>query len=209
VLIDYIATQPGSYEYDANNHIVNTNFYLFNNLLSLYYRFSTQDYSNLVTTEFVTLNYFTQNLAGFRLDFNFINFGAEYEDYKSSILPYHMWRYFVNFQKNVGKKLLFTLNGNIQDYVMLDKPEPEYQKYMDVTGKATYTIYKQTSLNLDLMYRKQTGRGIDLDLLSAKTEIISSINRLYLTVGLEVYKRNYVGEIINFKGTYFKLVRKF
>ena len=92
---------------------------------------------------------------------------------------------------------------------MLSKPEPEYQKYMDITGKAIYTIYKQTSLNLDLMYRKQTGRGIDLDLMSAKTEIISSINRLYLTVGLEVYKRNYVGEIINFKGTYFKLVRKF
>lgn len=209
VQIDYIATQPGAYEYDANSHVVNTNIYLFDNLLSFYYRFSTQDYSNLVTTEFVTLNYFNQNLAGFRLDFDFINGGAEYEDYKSSILPYHMWRYYLNFQKNIGKKLIFMLTGNIQDYVMLDKPEPEYQKYMDFSSKAIYPVYKSTNINLDLMYRKQTGRGIDLDLMTAKAEINSSYNRLYVAAGVEVYKRNYVGETINFKGIYFKLVRKF
>jgi hypothetical protein len=209
ILIDYTATQPGSYEYDANTHVFNTSVYLLDNLLSFYYRFSTQDYSNLVNTEFVTLNYFTQNLAGFRLDYNFLNAGAEYEDYRSSILPYHMWRYYVTLQKNVGKKLMLMLNGNMQDYVMLDKPEPEYQKYLDVTGKAIYTIYGNTNINLDLMYRKQTGRGIDLDLMTAKTEVTTMRNRLYFTVGLEVYKRNYVGEIINFKGTYFKVVRKF
>jgi len=209
ILIDYTATQPGSYKYDANTHVFNTSVYLLDNLLSFYYRFSTQDYSNLVNTEFVTLNYFTQNLAGFRLDYNFLNAGAEYEDYRSSILPYHMWRYYVTLQKNVGKKLMLMLNGNMQDYVMLDKPEPEYQKYLDVTGKAIYTIYGNTNINLDLMYRKQTGRGIDLDLMTAKTEVTTMRNRLYFTVGLEVYKRNYVGEIINFKGTYFKVVRKF
>jgi len=209
IQIDYTATQPGSYKYDANSHVINGGIYLFNNLLSFYYRFSTQDYSNLVTTEFVTLNYFTQNLAGFRIDFDFVNAGAEYEDYKSSILPYHMWRYYLNFQKNVGNKLMFMLSGNIQDYVMLDKPEPEYQKYMDLTAKTIYTIYKNTNINLDLMYRKQNGRGISLDLMTAKTEVTSSVKLLYITVGLEVYKRNYVGEIINFKGTYFKLVRKF
>ncbi|MFA5970869.1 MAG: hypothetical protein WC780_00860 [Lentimicrobiaceae bacterium] len=209
VLIDYTATQPGSYKYDANTHTLNTHIYLLNNKLSFYYRFSTQDYSNLEQTEFVTLNYYTQNLAGFRLDFGFINAGAEYEDYKSSILPYHMLRYYINSQRNFGNKLMLMLNGNWQDYAMLDKPEAEYQRYMDVTGKAIYTISKHTSLNIDLMYRKQTGRGIDLDLLTAKTEVISSINRLFLTLGVEVYKRNYVGEIINFKGTYVKLVRKF
>jgi len=209
VLIDYTATQPGSYEYDANSHVVNSSIYLFNNLLSFYYRFSTQDYSNLVSTEFVTLNYFTQNLAGLRLDFDFINGGAEYEDYKSSILPYHMWRYYVNFQKNFGTKFMFMLTANKQDYVMLDQPEPEYQKYLDFSSKAIYTVYKSTNVNLDLMYRKQTGRGIDLDLMTAKAEINSSFNRLYVAAGVEVYKRNYVGETINFKGIYFKLVRKF
>jgi hypothetical protein len=209
VLIDYTAIQPGSYKYDANINAFNTSVFLFNNKLSVYYRFSKQNYTNLETTEFVTLNYFTQNLVGFRVDFDFINAGAEYEDYQSSILPYHMMRYYVNFQKNLGKKLMFMLNGNMQNYVMLDKPEPEYQNYMDITGKAIYNMFKQTSLNIDLMYRKQIGEGIDLNLYTARTEIISQINLLYLTLGVEVYKRDYVGEVINFRGTYVKIVRKF
>jgi hypothetical protein len=59
------------------------------------------------------------------------------------------------------------------------------------------------------MYRKQTGQSIDLNLFTARSEITSQINLLYLTLGVELYKRDYVGEVINFKGTYVKIVRKF
>jgi len=209
VLIDYLATQAGTYKYDANSHALSSNLYLLNNLLSFYYRFSTQDYSNLEKTDFVMLNYFTQNVAGCRLDLKFINAGAEYENYKSSILPYHMTRYYVNFQKEIGKKVMLMLNGNLQDYVMLNEAETRNQKYLDITGRLIYSFVKQTHLDVDLMYRKQSGRGIDLDLLTSRSEVTSVVNRLYLSVGVELYRRNYVGEKINFKGTYFKIVRKF
>ena len=209
VLVDYSATQQGSYKYVANSQAFASTITLFKNILSFNYRFSTQDYSNIEKTEFVTLNYFTQNIVGCRIDFGFITAGLEYDNYKSSILPYHMMRYFLTFQKNYGNRVTLMLNGNLQDYTMLDQPEPEYQKYMDITGKATYSLFNQTQLNLDLMYRNQKGRGIDLDLLSSKLEVTSTLNRLFLTFGLEVYRRNYVGEIINFKGTYIKLIRKF
>jgi hypothetical protein len=209
VLIDYLATQPGDYKYDTNTHVLTSNVFLLKNLLSLNYRFSTQDYSNLKTTDLVTLNYFTQNLIGCRLDFGFINAGAEYEDYKSSILPYKMLRYYANFQKSYKEKVIFMINGNKQDYVMLDGPEPNHQKYTDITGKIVYSLMKHTSLNIDMMYRKQIGRGIELDLLTGKTELISSINLLFITLGMEVYKRNYVGEQINFKGAYLRISRKF
>jgi len=209
VLVDYTATQPGAYKYDANSHAFNAGVYLLNNLISVYYRFVTQDYTNLEKTEFVTLNYFTQNLVGCRLEYKYISAGVEYDNYQSSILPYRMMRYYLNFQKNYGRNLSVMLNGNMQDYVMLDEAEPKYQKYMDVTGRVIYTLYRQTTLNAEMMYRKQTGRGIDLDLLTAKTEVTSIINRLSITLGLELYRRNYIGEQINFKGAYFKLVRKF
>jgi hypothetical protein len=209
VLITYTAVQPGSYKYDANTHALNASVYLFHNLLSVYYRFSTQDYTNLETAEFVTLNYFTQNLVGARLDFGFVSGGAEYENYQSSILPYRMMKYFVNFQKNFGSHFTGMLNGTLQDYTMLENTEPEYQKYLDVNGKLTYHMVRNTDVNLDLMYRKQTGRGIDLDLLMGKAEVVSAFNRLFVSVGVEVYRRNYVGEQINFKGAYAKLVRKF
>jgi hypothetical protein len=101
------------------------------------------------------------------------------------------------------------LNGNMQDYVMLDEPEPKYQKYTDITGKVVYSFLKHTSLNIDMMYRKQVGRGIDLDLITGKTELISTINFMLIALGMEVYKRNYVGEQINFKGAYIKISRKF
>ena len=101
------------------------------------------------------------------------------------------------------------LNGNMQDYVMLDEPVAKYQKYSDVTGKINYSIFKQTSLNVDLMYRKQSGRGIDLNLVTARTELTSAFSHLQLTLGLELYRQNYIGEIINFNGTYLKISRKF
>ncbi len=209
VLVDYSAAQPGTYKYDANAHAVTSALNLFSNKLVITYRFAIQDYLNLVSTDFVTLNYFTQNQIGCRVDFGFVSAGAEYEDYQSSIIPYKMWRYYVNFQKNLGSRLMAMVNGNMQDYVMLDGPQPVYQKFMDLTGKISYDMFRQTRVNLDLMWRKQEGRGIDLNLLSARAEVTSTFNKLYFTFGAEIYRRNYIGEKINFKGTYIKIVRRF
>lgn len=209
VLIDYYATQPGTYKYGANIQVLNSDIFLFKNILSFSYRFSTQNYINLKETEFITLNYFTQNLFGCRIDFNFMNIGAEYEIYKSSILPYHKILYFVNFQKRLSNELMFMLNGDIQNYEMMEEADANYQKYMNATAKIIYHLIRQTNLNIDLMYRKQTGSNIDLSLITAKTEISSYINNLNLTLGFELYKRNYVGEKINFKSVFVKIIRKF
>jgi len=59
------------------------------------------------------------------------------------------------------------------------------------------------------MYRNQAGRGIDLDLITSKLELTSVVYKIYFTLGLEVYNRNYLGEIINFKGVYVQILRKF
>lgn len=209
VLVDYTATRPGDYRYDAITNAVNVNLYLFKNHLSVYYRFSNQDYFGLHTTDFVTLNYFTQNMAGLRLDLGVVSLGAEHEDYQSSILPYRMTRYYVNYQQNLGERLILLLNGNLQDYVMLNDDESRNQRYIDVSGKVSYNVFRQTNLNMDIMYRNQSGRGIDLDLFTGRAEVTSTINRLYLAGGVEVYRRNYIGEKINFKGAYIKLIRKF
>jgi hypothetical protein len=209
VLIDYYATQPGTYKYDANIQVLNSDIFLFKNILSFSYRFSTQNYINLKETEFITLNYFTQNLFGCRIDFNFMNIGAEYEIYKSSILPYRKVLYFINFQKRLSNELMFMLNGDIQNYEMMEEADANYQKYMNATAKIIYHLIRQTNLNIDLMYRKQSGSNIDLSLITAKTEISSYINNLNLTLGFELYKRNYVGEKINFKSVFVKIIRKF
>ncbi|MBI2966494.1 MAG: hypothetical protein HYY40_01605 [Bacteroidetes bacterium] len=207
VYIDYSATRPGSYRYDTDHHSFAANIILFNRKFEIYYKLSAQDYKNVTETEYQTLNYFTQNTAGSRLDFGIINGGIELEDYKSTLIPYRRIRYFLNIQKKYRENILFTLNGNMQVYHLVN--ENINQEYSDVAGKIAWTVFKQTKLNFDLMYRKQNGTGIDLDMITAKGEITSVIRQLYLTAGLEWYTRNYIGEKINFKGAYLQLSRKF
>jgi hypothetical protein len=209
VFLNYTARQPNSYKYSANDHVFSANVSLLKGKLDIYYRLALQNYTNLENTDYIPLNYFTQNVIGFRLGFNLFSGGAEYEDYKSSILPYRMVRYYLNFQKNFKNRLTVVLNGNMQNYTMLNEPEARVQRYTDITGKVEYIIVRQTKLNLDVMYRKQQGRGIDLDLLTARLELTSVIYKLYVTAGVEVYRRNYIGEKINFKGIYMQISRRF
>lgn len=207
VLVDYTATQPGMYKYDANGHYFSVNLSLFKNRLDLYYKRSSLDFTNLEYTDNLTLNYFDQNIFGGIIDFKFINFGAEYDNYNSTIIPYRMTRYFCNIQKNFNEKALFTLSGNQQNYHLVN--ENVDQVFEDVTGMFAMTIHKQTKFTVDLTYRKQKGLGIDLDLYTAKSEISTRYRQIYLSLGFEIYKRNYVGEKINFRGVTFQVARKF
>lgn len=209
VYMDYSAQLPGSYKYDSDNHAATANITLLKGKVDIYYRLSLQNYTNLENTDFITLNYITQNVVGFRLGFGLLSAGAEYEDYKSSILPYKMIRVYLNLQKNFKNKLVLTLNGNMQNYTMLNEPEARVQQYIDVSAKAEYTIIKQTKVNLDVMYRKQSGRGIDLDLVTARLELTSVIYQLFVKAGVEIYRRDYIGDKINLKGTYIQISRKF
>lgn len=207
VYVDYIAIQPGAYKYDSDNQSFTADVMLFNRKLSVYYKISTQDYFNKNKIEFLTLNYYTQTIKGIRLDFNFINGGAEYEKHNSTLIPFRRLRYFVNIQKNINNKIFVSLNGNMQDYELIN--ENEIQKYSDVTGKIVYSLSKQIRINLDCMYRNQSGRGIDLSMITAKSELIANIRQLNLIFGVEFYKRNYVDENLHFRGTYFSLTRRF
>ncbi len=209
VFIDYRVKQPSSYMYDADNHIFAANVSLLKGKFDIYYRLSLQNYNNLENTDYITLNYFTQNITGFRVSFNLLSGGVEYENYKSSILPYNMIRYYINLQKSFGNKLTVTLNGNMQNYTMLNEPEARLQRYTDVAGKVEYIIVRQTKLNLDVTYRKQSGSGIDLDLITARLEFSSIVYQLYIKAGVEVYRRNYIGDKINLKGTYIQISRRF
>lgn len=207
VYIDYDAIQPGKYKYDADNHMLSANLMLFNRKLELYYRLSNQDYVNMTKTEYLTLNYFTSNTVGGRLDFEFVNGGAEYEFYNSSLVPYRMTKYFINFQKNIKNKVSLSLGGNYQDYHMIH--ENENQQFLDINSRISYSILRTTKFNLDCSYRKQQGRGIELELLTSRAEITSVIRQLYLTLGAEFYKRNYIAEKLMLKGVYVQIVRKF
>jgi hypothetical protein len=207
VLVDYVAAQIGSYNFTANLQSFSIRVTLFQRLLELYYTKSIQDYYNVEAADFVTLNYFTRNIYGTRLQILFFNLGVEKDEYNSTIVPYDKMRYFLQMNGKVGKKVLLSLNGDYTDLVLTETNTR--QLYSSIFGKVVYQIRPRSKLDLDIGYRKQVGDEIDLDLITAKLEFNTVYRNLYMKVGLEVYSRDYVGEVFNFRGIYFQVDRKF
>ena len=204
---DYTAVQPGSYSFEADNNSYSASLLLFKKLFEVYYRGSSQDYRNLSATDFLTLNYYDQNIYGGRFDFGFAGLGAEYDSYNSNIIPYRRYRYYVDVNFSLRSRLLFSLNGNILDYRLLD--DDVNQQHSNINGRITFIITGKTKMNLQGGYLSQVGKNIDLDLITARLEILTSLRQLYLRGGLEAYKRHYLKSDFTFTGTFIELVRKF
>jgi hypothetical protein len=180
---------------------------VFKQLLGVYYRHTKQDYTNLKTTDFVTLNSYTQQVYGFRTEYKVFSAGIEYDDNNSTILPYFLKRYYISVQGLFWKQFLFSLNGNYSDYHLIE--EDLNQQFTDISGQMAYQINTQSKINFDAGYRQQTGKGIDLDLLNARLEYATLIRKLYFTIGLQSYRRHYMQETDNFNGAYFRIARRF
>ncbi|MEN8118802.1 MAG: hypothetical protein ABFS35_00555 [Bacteroidota bacterium] len=207
VYIDYTAVQPGSYQYDANNNALSANIILFNRLIELYFRASKQEYSSLINVDHITLNRYTQTLVGGKVDVGFAIAGIEYDNYNSNIIPYRMVRYYINLQKTFYKRLLCSLNGNIRDYEKTTDKIP--QQFSDISGKIIYRFKLRSKISLEGAYRKQQGDGIDLDLFTGRSEFETKYRQMIFKVGMNMYRRNNIGNKTVFNSVYGKIIRKF
>jgi len=207
VTVSYTAIQPGSYSYIADNNSFSSSILLFGKLIELYYTYSEQDYNELVQTDYLTLNYFDQHIAGFRLDLGVAGAGIEYDEYNSNIIPYKRYRYFVDLNLAIRSKLLFALNGNLIDYKLID--DDVNQIHANINGKISYLFSHRTRLDFDAGYLRQRGKNIDLDLITSKLELSTSFRQLFIKGGFEMYRRHYLSSDFDFAGTFIELVRKF
>lgn len=204
---DYTAIQPGSYNYVSDNNSFSSSILLFNKLIELYYRVSVQDYRKLSETDFLTLNYYNQNIYGGRLDVGFAGIGVEYDNYNSNIIPYIRYRYYIDLNWSLRSRLLVSLNGNILDYKVIDNEVN--QLHTNINGKITYNFTHKTKIDFDAGYLSQKGRNIDLDMITSKLEVSTAFRQLYLKGGLEMYRRHYLESDFLFAGTFVEIVRKF
>lgn len=207
VYIDYVSLMPGNYTYDMSNQYWSAGISLFKQLINVYYRNIKQDYKNLKQTDFVTLNYFTQQVYGCRFEYKAMNFGVEYDDNNSSILPYQLTRYFFNVQGQLNSRVLVALNSNISNYYLVN--EDLKQEFADVSGQLAYNLTPKSKLNFEAGYRKQSGQGIGLDLMNSKAEYSLVLKQMYLTFGVQAFQRNYMEEIDNYRGVFFRFARRF
>jgi len=207
VTVDYTAIQPGSYSYIADNNAFSSSILLFGKLIEIYYSYSVQDYNKLTETEFLTLNYYNQNVLGGRIDLGVAGAGIEYDTYNSNIIPYKRYRYFIDLNLTIHPKLLFALNGNLMDYKLID--DEVNQIHANITGKVSYLISHKTRIDFDAGYLRQRGKNIDLDLITSKLELSTSFRQLFLKGGFEMYNRHYLESDFLYAGTFIELVRKF
>jgi hypothetical protein len=189
------------------NNQASVSFALFNNLIEIYYRGAAQEYPVVIDTEYLTLNRYYQNIAGARFNIAFASGGIEFDHYRSSLIPYKRINYYLNLNHSFSQKLLISVNASIRDYTLIDTETDHL--YANVAARAKYIISPKSRINLEFSYLNQTGKGIDLDLMTMRSEFITSYRKLFFKLGVRSYSRKYLTSRFMFYGTYIELARKF
>jgi hypothetical protein len=207
VYVDYVANQPGSYKYVANNQSFYAGVRLFKQLMEFYYRFNKMDYIMQEKVENLVLNYYTQQTYGAMFEYKFAKAGTEYSIYHSNVIPYTMLWYYLDLQKNFSQRVNVSLHGSVRDYKMTG--DSLTQKFTSFSGKVAYRIWGMSTISASAGYMNQKVNGTELDYLTARLDFTTVYRQLYFSAGTELYRRNYLSEGINFYGGYLKIVRKF
>jgi hypothetical protein len=207
VYMSYTYMQPGLYRYDAANHNFNARLSFFNNIVELYYTYASQNYLKLMQTEFLQLNTFTQNLCGIRLNYKFASAGVEYDNYKSNIIPYYSLGYFVQLQGRFLKHFDGSLNGSMRYMTLTDENVKENSA--NVSAMLAYNIKSRTRIGLQGSYMHQDYQNIKLNLIMAGLDVTTSIRKIFITLGVQMYKRDYLNEKIIYNGGYVQIARRF
>jgi hypothetical protein len=207
ILVSYSAIQPGTSRYTANNHRYQAGISLFNRFLELYYRGGLQDFRNVESAEFLTLNQYDQHVVGGKIRYRFMNGGVEYDMYNSSLVPYKRVNYFLNLHFRINSKWLVSGNGSLRDYMLIDT-DVNHQ-YANVSGRISYQISSRIKANVQIGYLSQKGPGIDLELLNGRIEIMTHFRKLYFKTGLIHYNRTYTNSNFTYSRAFAQLSRKF
>ncbi len=208
VFVDYISEVPLSFDFATNTNGFNSSIMFLQRLLELYYRYYNQNYNNVYEiSEYKILKTINQNVYGIRLSKSIFTLGYEYDNYQSNIIPYRSHRIFLTMSGNLLRRLSGTIaaNHHIRDLTATN----EIQKFTDVSARLVYSVNQQSSVSLSGGHRYQVGRGIDLNL----TNVVAEYNLYYRSfnfiAGLELYRRNFSGEKINYNGGYIRIQRIF
>ncbi|NOZ57769.1 MAG: hypothetical protein GXO73_13390 [Calditrichaeota bacterium] len=207
VYVDYVAEQERSYSFRAWNRKVGGALSLFRRAVELYYNYYDQDYDRVSNPNVVSLNYLVERMYGGRLQFWGLRLGYEKHRYESSIIPYRYEQYEAGILLGTSARVGLFLSARYRDYFLLR--DQERQRYFSTNAQLSYRITRVLKFNLEGGYRSNRGRSIDLDLTNVRTELATAFRRLTFVVGFQVYRRNFLGEQINYNGAYFRLARHF
>ncbi len=207
VYVDYTAEQRLDSKYTGITQGYGASVMLFRNLLELYFRKNDLNYDNIQLAEYRILKVFNQQVFGVKLSYWRITLGYEYDDFRSNIVPYRSNRYFFSLNGQAMKNLSYALSARWRDQYLTQ--EALLQNYANGAVRLSYRINQMNRISLDGIYRKQRGRALDLDLLNLRAEFVTVYRKIEFTIGGEVFRRNYVGQIQNYGAVFARIERMF
>ena len=207
VYIDYRAQQQADYQFDLTNRTFAASVALFRQFLEIYYRSLAQDYDNLDQTRFRILKIISQKVYGGRVAYGPFAGGIEWDDTGSNIIPYRSLRYFANLNHQLASRVSAALNAS--RYRFTYRETDEVQRFDQLSAHVTWMLSRQSRINLFGNYRFQKGRGIDLELGSLRGECSARMRMLWITFGVDLYRRDFLTEELSYQRTYIRLERKF
>ncbi|MCB0313453.1 MAG: hypothetical protein KDH84_09350, partial [Calditrichaeota bacterium] len=207
VYIDYRAQQQADYQFDLTNRTFAASVALFRQFLEIYYRSLAQDYDNLDQTRFRILKIISQKVYGGRVAYGPFAGGIEWDDTGSNIIPYRSLRYFANLNHQLASRVSAALNAS--RYRFTYRETDEVQRFDQLSAHVTWMLSRQSRINLFGNYRFQKGRGIDLELGSLRGEYSARMRMLWITFGVDLYRRDFLTEELSYQRTYIRLERKF
>lgn len=208
IKIDYTAIQPQAYEYNAIQSNFYANISLFEKKFEVYYKKAKQDFVDPQNINFLTLDYFNQELYGGRINIGFLSGGIEFDQMKSTIIPYRLMRYYLILQGNVKQRLMYSLNASARDYKMIIE-EGNTQKYYSLTASLAYVISRNTRVNIVGSYLNQEGTGIDINLITSRAEISTRYHQMHIKGSFELYRSELISEKLLYNKFAIQISRKF
>ncbi len=207
VLVDYTARQLTDYDYTIHGKYYGGSISLFRNFIQFYYRKNKNDFGTLQPLLARILKWNDQEVYGATVNIGPMSLGAENDDYRSNIVPYRSKRYFATMSGRLGRDFRYVLTGNYRDYNLID--ENEKQEFIDASTRITYRFLNVTKFEISGGYRKQIGRDLNLKLWTGRAEWQTIFRDTRFRIGVEIFRRNYEGEIINYSNAYFRVEREF
>ena len=207
VLVDYVYRQNADYGFVLNYHSVGSELNLFDRLIQLYGQWNNQTYSHVDTSGFVVLKPFRDIRYGATLNYSVFCGGAEYQHFASPIGPFRMWRYHIQASGNIADRLLYSLTASRKRFVRLDQDRTEI--YADLYGGLTWQINHRSKVDVNVGYRDQKGRQVDLELFTTRVQYSISFRLISINVGGAVFRRDYLEETMDYNNVYIQIMRRF
>lgn len=207
VYIDYEADSQSSYSFNSFTHVFETRVSLFDRFLDTYIKILENNFGNVNAPESRILKVSHQKVFGIEVREGPFSGGAEADIYNSNIVPYNSYRIYMNYNGEVIKNLIFSALGNFQYYHLTQ--DNEIQKIADISGSVEYSLSDWSKFNIEGSYRFQEGRGLGLDLYNIKAEYRLNILKLYITTGVELFYRKFIGTTSDFNSAYIRIERRF